>query len=171
MNPQKNKLYFSILAFTILFIATLACNGSTPGLVPSLPKPGHWSNGNEANREGPISFDLSDAGKISNLNMTVSFGTPTQGCTINLNQLQMQINKDSTFVISYSMTYEEVTAELGPAVMSLSLIPEGKPYEVLRISGNLTSTKMNGTYKVSVCSNTLFLENNTGPWKVQWKNP
>ena len=139
--------------------------------VSSSLKLGHWANENGTHGEANVSFDLSDAGNISNFSMTASFGTPTQGCTMEIDRLQMQVNEDGTFVISYSMEYADVETELGPAVMSLGIIPEGQPYEVLHISGNTTDTTMNGTYKVTVCSHTLYFDDNTGPWKAQWKNP
>ena len=169
MNTQRNKLYFLLLAFTILGIVTLACISSTPSSVSSFPKPGHWANGTEG--EAIVSFDLSDGGNISNFNMTSSFGTPTSECMIDIDRLQMQVNEDGTFVISYSMEYKDVETELGPAVMSLGLIPEGKPYEVLHISGDTTDTTMNGTFKINVCSQILYFDNNTGLWNAQWKKP
>jgi hypothetical protein len=173
MNTQRNKLYFPLLAFTILVIVTLACRSSTSTTeTPSSSlKLGHWANENGTHGEANVSFDLSDDGNISNFDMTASFGVPTQECTIKIDRLQMQVNDDGTFVISYSMEYADVEAELGPAVMSLSGIPKGQPYEVLHISGNTTDTTMNGTFKVNVCGHTLYLGNNTGLWKAQWKNP
>ena len=155
---------------------TLTAAASPVGEGPASPvssslKLGHWANENGTHGEANVSFDLSDASNISNFSMSASFGTPTQGCTMEIDRLQMQVNEDGTFVISYSMEYADVETELGPAVMSLGIIPEGQPYEVLHISGNTTDTTMNGTYKVTVCSHVLYFDDNTGPWKAQWKNP
>jgi hypothetical protein len=171
MNTQRNKHYFPLVAFTISIIVTLACGGNAPKVASSSPKSGHWAGENETHGEANVSFDLSDTGNISDFNMTAYFGTPTQECTIKIDQLQMQVNDDGTFVISYLMEYADVEAELGPAVMSLGLIPEGQPYEVLHIGGNATDTTMDGSFQINVCGHTLYLDNNTGPWKVQWQNP
>jgi hypothetical protein len=144
---------------------------STPIPVSSSPKPGHWANENATQGEAIVAFDLSEGGNISNFNMTASLGTPLQECTFKIDRLPMQVNEDGTFVISYSMEYKDVETELGPAVMSLGTIPTGQPYEVLHISGNTTDTVMKGTFKVTVCNQTLYFGNNTGPWNAQWKNP
>jgi len=145
-------------------------NTPTPAPMQEAPssslKLGHWANENGTH----VSFNLSDDGNISNFEMTASFGTPTMKCTIKIDQLQMQVNNDGTFLISYSMEYADVETELGPALMSLGVIPEGQPYEVLHISGNITDTTMDGTFKINVCNHILYLHNNTGPWKAQWKN-
>ncbi len=150
----------------------------TPSAEPTRPKPtlsvlkpGHWANENGTRGEAQVSFDLSDAGDISNFEMTASFGTPRQACTIKIDRPQMQVNKDGTFVISYSMEYADVEKELGAALMSLGIIPAGKPYKVLHISGNTTDTTMNGNFEINVCGHALYLGNNTGPWKAEWKNP
>jgi len=144
----------------------------TPAPAGSLSlKPGHWTN--EVGTEGftNVSFDLADDGNISNFTMVASIGTPQQECTIKIDQLQMQVNKDGTFLISHFMTYADLSEQVGPAVMSIVAIPTGQPYEVLHISGNTTDTSMDGTYKIGVCGTTLYFGQNTGPWKAQWKKP
>ncbi len=170
MNTQRNRLA-PFLAFAILGIVTLACGSNAPAAVSSSPKPGHWINENGTHGETQVSFDLSDAGDISNFSMTASFGTPRQACTIKIDRPQMQVNKDGTFVISYSMEYADIEKELGAAVMSLGVIPTGKPYKVLHISGSTTDTTMTGDFEINICGHTLYLANNTGPWKAEWKNP
>lgn len=142
---------------------------STPSPVSTSPKPGHWANENPTQGEAMVAFDLSEGGIISNYTMTAYVGVPNE-CTLKIDRLQMQVNEDGTFVISYSMEYKDVEAELGPAVMSLMAIPTGQPHEVLHISGNTTDTMMKGTYEITVCMHAFF-SGPTRPWNTQWKNP
>lgn len=172
MDTQGNKFYFYLLVFTLLIIIASGCS-AVPVLRPetSVPQSGHWANEDSESGEAKVSFDLSDDGNISNFEMTAYMGTPRQGCTMKIDQLQLQVNDDDTFVISHSMEYEDVETELGPALMSLGVVPEGQPYEVLHISGNTTDTTMEGTFELTICNHTLFFSENTGTWKAEWKNP
>jgi hypothetical protein len=171
MNTQTNRSYFHLLAFTILVVVTLACGGGIPRAASSSLKPGHWTNEVGTDRFTNVSFDLAADGSISNFNMKVSIGVPTAGCEITIDHLQVQVNKDGTFEIVRFMEYEALEQQVGPAVMSVVALPTGQPYEVLHISGNTTDTSMDGTYKIGVCGATLYLGQNTGPWKAKWKNP
>lgn len=176
IDSMSKKLLY-VTCFSLALLMLLACklssisggrSATSPG--SSSPKPGHWASEGGTHGEANVSFDLSDGGSISNFSMTASFGTPGQECTLVPDRLQMQA-KDGTFVISYLMEYADVEKELGAAVMSLGVIPKGQPYEVLHIDGTTTDTTMNGTFTTRVCNHTLYLQNKTGPWKAQWKNP
>lgn len=164
MNVQKSKLCFLTFLLTFLVVSISACSSATP-------KPGYWANEDGAYGEAITSFDLSDAGSISNFSITATFGTPLQTCKMEIDQLQMEVSDDGTFAISHSMEYADLETELGPAVMSLDWFPEGQPSEVLRISGNISNTTMDGTFEISVCNHVLFGADNTGIWKAQWKTP
>ncbi len=103
--------------------------------------------------------------------MTASFGTPADTCTITVDQLQLVTQADGSFEITYLMEYADVAAELGEAVMSLGVIPEDKPYEVLHVAGNFNDRSMDGTYTITVCNQILFMANNSGPWKADLQQP
>jgi hypothetical protein len=141
------------------------------GTAPSF-KPGYWSHEGGSTGEATVSFNLSEDGTIENFHMTASIGTPKQACTMSVDKTRIDAQKDGSFKISYTMEYADVSAQLGPAVMEVfgGSIPKGKPYEVLLINGKGTGTTMDGTFTITVCGPTLYLGNNTGPWKAEWKN-
>jgi hypothetical protein len=178
--PRRRKTWqYAFPAFAFFLVVSCACSAIPTGSgdaglgTTRSPKPGHWSNEDVANGEATVSFDLSEDGSISNFKMTASFGIPRQSCTMTLDQTRLEVQNNGDFKISYSIEYSDVEAQLGPAVMEVfgSAIPKDKPYEVMLITGKASQTEMNGTFTINICRHTLFLKNNTGPWKAEWKNP
>lgn len=170
MNARRSRIFFRLLAFTVLLSLTAACSNRVGGPTTG-PKAGHWAYQNGTHGEPDVSFALDASGAISDFSMTTSLGTPKDDCELKADQVQMTINNDGTFVLSYSMGYADLEKQVGPAVLSLLGIPEGKPYEVLEVSGKATDTALNGTYKITVCGPTVYFAANTGPWRAAWKNP
>lgn len=145
---------------------------ATAAMNSSFPKPGHWVGENKEPGEASVSFDLSDSGQVTNYILTASIGTPISSCEITIKQAQLAVDEENgSFVLSYLMEYEELEKQLGAAVMSLGVIPEEKPYEVLHIEGTATETMLTGTYTIHVCGPVLYIQPETGAWNPQWKQP
>ncbi len=163
LSSRKSCGHWLCLSAVLLLLV-----GCSPA--PAAPKPGHWSYEGGAAGEATVAFDLAADGKITNFTMTA----PLQGktCTMNVGQLQMQLQNNGAFVIAYLMAYDEVSTALGPALMSLmkDVIKDGQPYEVLHINGKASDMALDGSFTITVCGHTMYPAQNTGTWKAQWKN-
>jgi hypothetical protein len=117
-----------------------------------------------------VKFDLSSDQIINNFTMSATLHGLTK-CNIELRDIQMDVKEtDGNFIISYLQEYDDVAAQLGDAVMSISGIPKGEPYEVFRVEGTATSTTLTGNYSIKVCGNHLQVEPAVGPWYAEWKS-
>lgn len=135
----------------------------------AFPKPGYWSAENKEPGEASGTFDLDDRGVITNFLFTATIGTPSESCEITIDRIQLEVDQaGGNFVLSYFMEYEALKEQLGAAVMSLGVIPEGKPYEVLHIEGAVSETSLTGTYTINACGPILYFQPQTGEWNPAW---
>jgi hypothetical protein len=171
LSSRKSWWHWLCLSAVLLLVGCGASPASTPVPTSSpTPKSGHWSNEGSAAGEATVAFDLAADGKITNFTMKA----PLQGktCTMNVSQLQLQLDNNGTFEIAYLMSYDEVKTALGPAVMELmkDVIKAGQPYEVLHINGKASDTALDGSFMITVCGHTMYPAQNTGTWTARWKS-
>ena len=171
LSSRKAWWHLLCLSAMLLLVGCGASPVSTPVPTSSpMPKPGHWSYKGSAAEEATVVFDLAADGKITNFTMRA----PLQGktCTMDVSQLQLQLQNNGTFDIAYLMAYDEVKTALGPALMELmkDVIKAGQPYEVLHINGKAGDTAMDGSFTLTVCGHTMYPSQNTGTWKARWES-
>ena len=163
-----------VLIITILLSACTTATETNPSVPPTrekdvFPKAGHWEGEGKEPVEADVKFDLSSDRVLNNFTMSTTLFGLTK-CKIELRDIQMNVkDPDGKFVISYFQEYDDVSAQLGDAVMSLSGIPKGEPYEVFRVEGTATATTLTGTYSIKVCGNHFRFEPAVGPWNAEWK--
>jgi WD40 repeat protein/SH3-like domain-containing protein len=183
INGRSNRFAFrSILTFSALLLVVGMVAGITGTLAKaesqlrqSQPKPGLW--------EGPsVSFFVNSDGSIQNFHLRANM--MTSWCTIEADELHDQPEGGLEFVTLYPEanywygdldTHEERLAraqERGVSWPDAVETDDGTMIKAINIVGTFTSeTMIEGTYRVNVCENQLFLHMEgfgVNDWSAAW---
>lgn len=131
-----------LCALLAVVLVTTAC-AFFGGNQPTQPKAGHWEGSDPT-----ISFDITEDGQLTNLQMTVPYGGTT--CKLYIPSITVQTD--------YSFTLDFTSAE----TLSMGYI-----------LGVFHGTKASGKYLIKMCAQSISFvpgEDKDRDWTAEWKS-